>query len=60
MHKVIVTKRNDSYHAALESNPRIWGTGSTAAEAVGDLVIFHPDSTQIFVKRDPGQKTEQE
>jgi hypothetical protein len=56
MQNVIATKRGEDYHATLESNPSIYGRGRSAIEAVGDLVIFHPEATQLFVKRSPGTK----
>jgi len=44
MKKIIVTKRNDDFHAHLEGHKEIWACGKTASEAIGDLITSHPES----------------
>lgn len=41
MNKIIITKRSDDYHAALE-NTGAWGNGETIDAAIGDLIRTHP------------------
>ena len=59
MKKIVVTKRNDDFHACLAGHSEIWDCGKTVSEAVGklllthsdtfDLVILHPDSTRMLL-----------
>ena len=48
--KIIVTRRNDDYHACLEGHPEIWGCGKTIDGAIGDLIRSHQDTFGIAVE----------
>ena len=50
---VVVKKRstdNNRYHASLKDHPEIWAAGSSIKEAVGDLVISHPENFGITIE----------
>ena len=48
--KIVVTKRNDDYHACLDGHPEIWGCGKTADEAIGKLITAHEEEFNIKVE----------
>lgn len=48
--KIIVTKRNDDYHACLSGHPEIWGCGKNESEAIGDLIRSHTQRLNIMVE----------
>jgi hypothetical protein len=45
--EIVVTQRTADYHAALASNPKIWGCGQSEEEAIGDLVRSHPEMFDV-------------
>lgn len=48
---ITVTRRADDYHACVTGNTAAWDAGRTAAEAIGGLVIAHPDVVMSAVCR---------
>ncbi len=50
MQTILVTQRGDDFHAGLEGSPGVWAAGRSAYEAVGDLVMHHPEVTGLLVK----------
>ncbi len=52
MHKIVVTRRSDDYHASISGQSGLWGCGKTESEAIGDLVQSHPEALGITVERD--------
>ena len=50
MHKIIVTKRGDDYHASLAGRPEIWGCGKTINAAIGNLVQSHTEALNVKVE----------
>lgn len=49
MLKIVITRRNEDYHACLEGRPEIWGCGKTQYEAIGNLIGAHKDTFKIEV-----------
>lgn len=45
-----LTKRTDDWHAAAELRPELWGCGQTIAEAIGDMMLSHPEKTGVTIK----------
>lgn len=41
MIRLIITRRADDIHCALEGNPGAWDCGKTTAEAVGKWIVTH-------------------
>lgn len=52
MKKIIITKRSDDYHAAIEDSGA-WGYGDTIDEAIGDLIRTHAERFNIEIKNEP-------
>ena len=50
MLKIIVTRRTEDYHACLENQTGIWGSGKTQDEAIGDVVRSHKDTFKIEIE----------
>ncbi len=50
MIEIQVRKRSDDYHAQLGDNPKLWGCGRTANEAIGDVVLSHCDRLGFTVR----------
>lgn len=48
--EIVVTQRVVDYHAALATDPAVWGCGKTEEEAIGDLVRSHPEVFNVSVK----------
>jgi len=46
---IVVTKRQDDYHAALADNSRVWECGKSATEAIGKLMISAGEMMGITV-----------
>jgi hypothetical protein len=44
---IIVTKRQDDFHASVAGHPEIWECGKTYLEAIGNLVITHIEMFNI-------------
>jgi hypothetical protein len=40
---LIVTKRQDDFHAQVKGHPEIWSAGKNYYEVIGNLVISHAD-----------------
>ncbi len=47
--KVLITKRSSDYHACSEGDKTRWGSGKTAEEAIGSLIMSHPHSFNIKI-----------
>jgi len=43
LNRIIVTRRSSDYHACLACHPEVWGAGKSRYEAVGNLVLSHPE-----------------
>lgn len=41
--KIIITKRQDDYHACIDGHPELWGCGRDQDAAVGDLIRAHQE-----------------
>ena len=50
--KIVITKRSDDYHACLKGKPCIWGCGKTVVEAIGQLMLAHPEIFGLEIKQD--------
>lgn len=50
--KIIITYRSHDVHAHLAGNTGIWGCGSTVPNAIGDLVLSHPEAFGVVVQHD--------
>lgn len=48
---ITITRRTDDFHAAIAGDARIWDCGKTQAEAVGNLIMSHPDKFTIVVNK---------
>jgi len=46
--RITVRQRRNDFHASLESGH--WACGATIAEAVGDLVMSHPEQFMVTVE----------
>ncbi len=42
--KITVTKRADDYHACITGDPTQWDCGASICQAIGTLVMSHPES----------------
>jgi hypothetical protein len=51
--KIIVTWRLFDFHAQIDGRPGLWGCGSSANEAIGDLVRSHPEVLGVEVVGPP-------
>lgn len=47
--KILITKRSFDYHACIEGDKTRWGSGKTAEEAIGSLIMSHPDPFNIKI-----------
>lgn len=45
--RIVITERSDDIHAAATVRPGAWACGKTRAQAVGDLIISHPELFSI-------------
>lgn len=43
MLKIKVTRRSDDFHACVDGRPMLWDCGRSAVEAIGNLLLSHPD-----------------
>lgn len=51
MPSVIITKRHDDFHAALEGDPRFWASSKTSVDAaVGNLMRTYPETFGVCIK----------
>lgn len=50
MKTIIVTRRQDDYHACLKEDAAIWACGKTENEAIGNLIRFHPQKFDIIIE----------
>jgi len=46
---ITVTKRSSDYHACLENRPGIWGCGRNICEAIGDVIMNHPERFNLNI-----------
>jgi len=46
---IIVTKRASDYHACLENHPGIWGCGRNIYEAIGNVIMNHPERFNLKI-----------
>jgi len=46
---ITVSKRSSDYHACLENYPEIWGSGRNIYEAVGNVIMNHPDKFNLKI-----------
>lgn len=46
---ITVTDRGTDYHACLDGEPACWAAGKTPYEAIGDLVVHHPERFGVDV-----------
>lgn len=51
MKEIIITKRENDFHAHLSDSPEIWGNGHSENEAIGNLIKHHPEQFNITVKQ---------
>lgn len=54
--EIVVTTRNDDYHACIKGHPEIWGCGENYDMAIGSLIISHKDEFGIKVDFDRPKK----
>lgn len=47
--EIVVTKRNNDFHAQLASDETIWGCGATEKEAIGNLIFHHREYFDIEI-----------
>lgn len=40
---IIVTKRQDDFHAQVKDHPEVWSAGKDYYSAVGNLIITHQE-----------------
>ena len=51
MPNIVITKRSDDFHAALEGNPAIWSASRVSAdEAIGNLMRTHPEHFGVHIR----------
>ncbi len=50
--KIVLRKRTNDIHASLNGQPGIWGCGRSDREAIGDLVLSHPEKFGIQTIRE--------
>jgi hypothetical protein len=48
-HQIIITKRSNDYHAAIDGFPQYWGCGETIDEAIGSLIRAHQEKFKINI-----------
>lgn len=53
MKRIIVYQRSDDFHARIESDSSCWDRGSTPAEAIGNLMLSHPEKFNIEIQNQP-------
>ena len=46
---IIITKRDEDFHARLEGQSGIWGCGKTKGEAVTELIETHSKNIGIAI-----------
>jgi len=46
---ITITKRASDYHACLENHPGIWGCGRNIYEAIGNVIMNHPDRFNLKI-----------
>jgi len=46
---IIITKRASDYHACLENYPVIWGCGRNIYEAIGNVIMNHPERFNLKI-----------
>ena len=45
--RIVITKRSDDYHAALQDHPEIWDCGNDPRMAIGNLIMTHKERFNI-------------
>lgn len=48
--KIVIEQRPTDFHASLKGNPKIWDRGTTASEAIGNLIRTHPKKFGLSVE----------
>lgn len=48
MDTIVIKRRQNDYKAYIKYRSEIWGCGKNRSEAVGDLVLSHPE---IFIMK---------
>jgi len=46
---ITITKRFGDYHACLENHTGIWGCGKTIHEAIGSVIMNHPEKFNLKI-----------
>jgi len=46
---ITVSKRSSDYHACLENHPGIWGCGRNIYEAIGSVIMDHPEKFNLKI-----------
>lgn len=50
MPNIVITKRTDDFHAAVEGNPGMWGASRVSSEhAIANLVLAWPEVFGIHI-----------
>jgi hypothetical protein len=49
---VVITQRTNDFHAAIAGEAGVWGSGGSAAEALGQLVFAHPGRFGVTIDSD--------
>jgi hypothetical protein len=59
MHKIIITRRGNDYHASLDGSYEMWGTGKSSDEAIGALINVNRELFDIEISFEKaGEKKE--
>jgi len=48
--KIIVTQRQNDYHACVEGRPKVWESGKSSGEALGKLIISLSKELKIEIE----------
>ena len=48
--KIILTRRQNDYHACVEGRPKVWESGRSASEAVGNLIFTLREELGIEIR----------